>query len=237
MSVSVPPSRRTLELIDSRTGLFFLFSFGVALNSLRFVFTNSTTVDDLTQKSRITHFAVRVSNAPTDSDVLLPFATITYPLRSPSDVTTMNHDVPSRTFAILETPAGSNPYDLSSKICNFKCVMGRRWYDWILPLKHSPCYERRMRCMAEESGSQRSNLYKLGPLLEQVKTDSGLSSSQRKTTREPQTTSRRGGRRHHDRDLPSDRKRDKQNSTTEHDSKHRHSYRKRRPRDRASNVP
>lgn len=42
-----------------------------------------------------------------------------------------------RTFAILETAPGANPFDLGA-FANFKQVMGQSLFDWLLPLRASP---------------------------------------------------------------------------------------------------
>jgi len=45
----------------------------------------------------------------------------------------------TRTFAILRTNPGDNPWDLGSYLLNWQAVMGTRVIDWFLPLKRSPC--------------------------------------------------------------------------------------------------
>jgi len=59
----------------------------------------------------------------------------------------------TRTFAILSTEPGENPWDLGSAFENWKTVMGDNVLDWILPFKRSPC------CNHEDGRSQ----FKLGP--------------------------------------------------------------------------
>ncbi|PBP16405.1 DHHC zinc finger membrane protein [Diplocarpon rosae] len=70
----------------------------------------------------------------------------------------------SRTFAILSMPQGSNPWDLGSRLLNFKAVMGTKMFDWFLPLKRSPC------CNHEGTESQ----FALGPEVQRCKKRAGL---------------------------------------------------------------
>jgi palmitoyltransferase len=64
-----------------------------------------------------------------------------------------------RTFAILTTNPGDNPWDLESRLLNFKTVMGTKAWDWFLPIRESPC------CNHEHSESR----YALGPTVDLLK--------------------------------------------------------------------
>ncbi|KAI5361839.1 Putative palmitoyltransferase, DHHC domain-containing protein [Septoria linicola] len=115
--------------------------------------------------------------------------TVTYPLQLPTDRPPIPAPEP-RTFAILETPRGLNPWDLGSAYHNFQAVFGRHFYEWLLPLRHSPC------CNHESIISE----YPLGPEFEVLLVDAGLirpaRSSSRKRERRPSSThSRRRKRR------------------------------------------
>lgn len=55
-----------------------------------------------------------------------------YPTQTPRDLRA------TRTFAILTTNDGDNPWDLGSYVANFKTVMGNSVMDWFLPTT-SPC--------------------------------------------------------------------------------------------------
>ncbi|POS86719.1 hypothetical protein EPUL_002462 [Erysiphe pulchra] len=44
-----------------------------------------------------------------------------------------------RTFVILKTNEGENPWDLGSRLLNWKTVMGNNILDWFLPIHRSPC--------------------------------------------------------------------------------------------------
>lgn len=83
----------------------------------------------------------------------------------------------TRTFAILQMlQTGENPWDLGSRILNFKTVMGSNLLDWFLPLQRSPC------CNHEDGESQ----FALGPAVELLKSSVGFT-----PPREPGTSHRR----------------------------------------------
>lgn len=63
--------------------------------------------------------------------------TITYPLYLPPDRPPLPAPE-SRTFAILRTPPGMNPWNLGGWH-NFTSVFGAHPHDWLLPVAHSPC--------------------------------------------------------------------------------------------------
>jgi len=65
----------------------------------------------------------------------------------------------TRTFAILRLEEGSNPWDLGSRLLNFQSVMGTNLFDYLLPIKRSPC------CDHE---SQESH-FPLGPYVDLLK--------------------------------------------------------------------
>jgi palmitoyltransferase len=83
----------------------------------------------------------------------------------------------TRTFAILQMlQTGENPWDLGSRILNFKTVMGSNLLDWFLPIHRSPC------CNHEDGKSQ----FALGPAVELLKSSVGFI-----PPREPGTLPRR----------------------------------------------
>ena len=81
--------------------------------------------------------------------------TVTYPLAGmlPTDRPPLPAPT-SRTFAILETPPGLNPWDLGSSSWNLAAVLGYRWYDWFLPFRHSPCCDHQSRVSFYAMGPQ-----------------------------------------------------------------------------------
>jgi palmitoyltransferase len=83
----------------------------------------------------------------------------------------------TRTFAILPMlQAGENPWDLGTRLLNFKTVMGTNLLDWFLPIRRSPC------CNHEDAQSQ----YAMGPGVELLKSSVSFTSH-----REPDTLHRR----------------------------------------------
>ncbi|KIW70639.1 hypothetical protein PV04_02886 [Phialophora macrospora] len=69
-----------------------------------------------------------------------------------------------RTFAILESRPGANPFDIGPA-GNFKEVMGYTLLDWLFPLKPSPLVDH----------SDPLSMYKLGPVVRRMKRKAGIS--------------------------------------------------------------
>ncbi|KAG7008442.1 hypothetical protein G7Y79_00005g015830 [Physcia stellaris] len=68
-----------------------------------------------------------------------------------------------RTFAILHSKPGENIWDLGYWL-NLKSVMGETWYDWLLPIKYSPC------CNHDRYGSQ----FAMGPVVDRMRESAGI---------------------------------------------------------------
>ncbi|KAG9598525.1 zf-DHHC-domain-containing protein, partial [Aureobasidium melanogenum] len=167
--------------------VFTLFAGGMAMTSMSLALKNLTTIDNIGHQRRVMHIAVLVDSSqqrqprPMSTGNLKPShvtededpwqGTITYPLSVMPDAsseTTLPPPTssPPRTFAVLRTHPGMNPWNLGA-FRNFRSIMGNRWYDWFLPLRHSPC------CNHDRGDS----MYELGPDVERLKVDAGLSSS------------------------------------------------------------
>lgn len=168
--------------------VFTLFAGGMSLTSISLGLKNLTTIDNIGHQRRVMHIAVLIDPMqqrqprPMSTDHVKhthgseenedPWqGTITYPLNFMPDASSETTLPPrtssaSRTFAILRTHPGMNPWNLGA-FCNFKSIMGDHWYDWFLPLRHSPC------CDHDRGDS----MYELGPDVERLKVDAGLSSS------------------------------------------------------------
>ncbi|KAH9826557.1 palmitoyltransferase pfa5-like [Teratosphaeria destructans] len=101
--------------------------------------------------------------------------TVTYPLSLPTDRPPLPAP-PTRTFAILETPPGMNPWDLGSPWRNFKAVFGDHFHQWWLPWRHSPVCDH----------SSDVSWYPLGPQFEKLLEDVGL--VQRPISRDEKST-------------------------------------------------
>lgn len=165
--------------------MFLLFSAGMFASTFQLAVINSTTVENLSRKTKIWYLAVHM---PKPEEVVrrrgndrgTPLRTITYP-RPPEEqqmlvqqsgslpaqgsaiVNQSPADLPVRTFAILETPAGFNPWDCGP-LQNIKEVMGNYYIDWFLPVRHSPCADH----------SNDVSMFRLGPQVETLKREAGL---------------------------------------------------------------
>ena len=164
----------------------------MTLSSLQFVFVNTTTIENLSRRNKVWTLAVLIPNIA-QLPPPPPFNTVTYPLDyiPPDQDETHPQTAPStptRTFAILHTKPGENPWDLGY-FNNFKSVMGDHWYDWLLPFRYSPC------CNHERYEAQ----FETGPVVQRMKEDAGLAppSFQYKSEK-PERRRRRKRRRRHD---------------------------------------
>lgn len=187
--------QRTIDVhwavVVGLAGLFFLFSGGMCLSSTQFAFINSTTIENITRKSRIWYFAIYIPDhmlptlQQTDTEEV---RFITYP-RPPNeqlqalqqdnadsglsaDVGASSHnpapaeipnDVPRRTFGIFSTHAGENPWDIGAS-SNFADIMGHHVWDWLLPIRRSPCT---IHTSAEA-------FYKVGSVVDRLRQEAGL---------------------------------------------------------------
>ena len=119
--------------------------------------------------SHSTYFTNMHSNRPLRRSSIVPhqdriwMGTVTFPLHLPRDRPPLPAAQP-RTFAILETLPGMNPWDLGSPLLNFQAVFGERPHDWFLPVKHSPC------CDHTSAISQ----FPMGPDFEDLLIEAGL---------------------------------------------------------------
>ncbi|KAI8950414.1 DHHC palmitoyltransferase-domain-containing protein [Xylaria longipes] len=180
-----PPDPYLIAVI-AIAAFFGLFSFLMTVTSARYIFLNMTNVDILAFHQKVYHLAVRVPRG-TRSD---RFGVVVYPLTKPQtgssdrktgvsslglkdqdarkqagDLTaTSRDDLATRTFAILETNPGENPWDLGPWR-NWQSVMGSNPLDWLLPIRHSPC-------TSHENGE---GLYPMDRMLDQLRSRYGLS--------------------------------------------------------------
>lgn len=147
---------------------FGLFLVGMSASSLQFVLLNTTTIENLSRKTKVWQLAVHMPYPPTPSANRPLFRTITYSQPLPGaptagDPASTGQPSEPRTFAILHSKPGENPWDLGS-YRNFKSVMGDRWYDWVTPIKRSPCAKHEsMDCEFET-----------GPVVERMKREAGI---------------------------------------------------------------
>jgi palmitoyltransferase len=165
--------------------MFLLFSAGMFGSTFQLAAINSTTVENLSRKAKVWYLAVYMPRPEetvrhVETRGMTALRTIKYPrpaeeqqilLQQSGSIpaqasTTANHSqagLPTRTFAILKTPAGFNPWDCGT-LQNIKEVMGNNLLDWFLPVKHSPC--------ANHSSGE--SMFRLGPQVERLKEASGL---------------------------------------------------------------
>ena len=132
-------------------------------SSLQFVILNSTTIENLSRKTVVWTLAVYMPHPP---DVSTGFRTISFsaPPKSPSHRSDAQDSAQNvRTFAILHTKPGESPFDLGP-LENFKSVMGDHWYDWLLPLKYSPCCDH----------SRAEGQFAWGPVLQRMRKEAGI---------------------------------------------------------------
>ena len=134
--------------------LFGLFAAGMTGSSLQFAFLNTTTIENLSRQSMVYQLAIYMLQPPQEQPV---FPTITFS-------TAQNTSSPTKTFAILHSKPGQNPWDLGLS-GNFKSVMGENWHEWFLPIRYSPC------CNHERYDSQ----FALGPVLDEMRQEAGIS--------------------------------------------------------------
>ena len=151
-----------LDLRLLRAALFGLFTFGMTGSSLQFAFLNTTTIENLTRRSKVWQLAIHMPTPPVP-EAAIGFRTITYPLNG---IATVQSTPAPKNFAILFTKPGENPWYISP-YKNLKTVMGDHWYDFLLPLKYSPC------CNHDRTDSQ----FMFGPVVWRMQEDAGITLS------------------------------------------------------------
>ena len=133
---------------------------------MQFALLNTTTIENLSRHSKVWTLAVFI---PSDSlhPTPPPFHMVTYPLGyigpNQDDARPQVPAAQPRTFAILHSKPGENPWDLGI-LRNFKSVMGEHWYDWFLPLKYSPCTDH----------DRYEAQFETGSVVERMREDAGL---------------------------------------------------------------
>lgn len=140
--------------------MFTLFTVGMAGSSFQFLVLNSSTIENLSRRTKVWQLAVHVPR-PLDPAAAARLPTITYPLGKPNSPPEQARQ--GRVFAILRSKPGENPWDRGA-LENIRSVMGKHWYDWILPIKHSPCRNH------EREDSQ----FALGPIVDRMRAEAGL---------------------------------------------------------------
>lgn len=132
-------------------------------SSLQFVLINSSTIENLSRKTIVWTLALYMPSPP---ETPPRFRTITYSTQQVPEGSNPSSDQAAgavRTFAILHTKPGENPFDLGP-YQNFKTVMGEHWYDWFLPIRYSPC------CYHDAPDSQ----FAMGPVVQRMRREAGI---------------------------------------------------------------
>ena len=144
-------------------GIFGLFALTMTLTSMRYILINLTTVDYLKSKNVVHQLAIRVpQGTPSGQN----YNVITYPLPNStngSEIGSPRDQLATRTFAIVRTEMGENPWDLGY-YRNWKSVMGDNLIDWLFPFNESPCAKH----------EDNESFYELGPLYHQLRVRFGL---------------------------------------------------------------
>ncbi|KAK3996311.1 putative palmitoyltransferase [Cladorrhinum sp. PSN332] len=143
------------------SAFFGLFTFTMTCTSMRYACMNLTNVDYVKSKRVVHQLAMRV---PRGTPKGPNYGVITYPLPKPENGSanrtpeSSRDQLATRTFAIVKTEMGENPWDLGT-YRNWKSIMGDHIVDWFMPLKHSPC----------ASFENNESFYEMGPLCQQLR--------------------------------------------------------------------
>lgn len=156
-------------------------------SSLQFALINTTTIENLSRKTKVWTLAVHMPKPP---EISTGFRTISFSAMGAA----ANSDMPAKgqvsgaikTFAILHTKPGENPFDLGP-YQNFKTVMGDHWYDWLLPIRCSPCCNH----------DRRDGQFAMGPVVQRMRADAGIASPEESSSEKPHRKRKRRRRRSH----------------------------------------
>ena len=132
-------------------------------SSLQFAIVNTTTIENLSRKTIVWTLAIYMPRLP---EATPGFRTISYSAGATPEGSNTQPDHPSRgvrTFAILYTKPGENPFDLGPYE-NFRSVFGDYWYDWLLPIKYSPC------CNHDRQEGE----FAMGPVVQRMRREAGI---------------------------------------------------------------
>lgn len=148
-------------------------------SSLQFALINTTTIENLSRRTKVWTLAVHMPKPPQTSTGFRTVSFSATTLTTESDAHAEDQGSGAvKTFAILHTKPGENPFDLGP-YQNFKTVMGDHWYDWLLPIRYSPC------CNHDREDGQ----FAMGPVVQRMRAEAGIASpeefSNEKTHRKP----------------------------------------------------
>ena len=135
-------------------------------SSLQFALINTTTIENLSRRTIVWTLAVHMPKLPETSTGFRTVSFSTATLNTGSDARCEEQTSGAiKTFAILHTKPGENPFDLGP-YQNFKMVMGDHWYDWLLPVRCSPCCDH----------DRRDGQFAMGPVVQRMRAEAGIAS-------------------------------------------------------------
>ncbi|OCL04396.1 zf-DHHC-domain-containing protein [Glonium stellatum] len=149
--------------------MFCLFSVGMAASTLQLTSQNLTTIENLNRGNAVYYLAALVeSPGPVKSPVGRSGygpGIVTYPNQAHQSQPLQDSGERMRTreYIILQTEAGDNPWDIGP-LRNLKSILGDNWYDWLLPIKYSPCTKH----------DRDDSHFEFGPVVEKLKRQAGL---------------------------------------------------------------
>lgn len=149
------------------SALFGLFTAGMAGNTIWLTANNLTTIENLS-KVNASYIAVRknLGGAPERVE------------ERPDSSTSRNLNDPYSEYAMLQTQPGQNPYDLGSSMANLKTILGNSLWDWLLPIRLSPC----------TNHNSVESEYEFGPVVDRLRQDAGLLPTKKENRRHRRRT-------------------------------------------------
>ena len=131
--------------------LFALFTLGMTGSSVQFALVNTTTIENLSRKTLVWDLAVHVPEA-LGHTIAIPSVSFASSQVLPHPAYESSGPPPMKRFAILHSKPGDNPWDLGA-YRNFQSVMGYHWYEWVFPLRQSPCCDHSSEISQFDTGS------------------------------------------------------------------------------------
>src|SRR5690606_16360045 len=125
----------------------------MAVSTFQLMSRNISTIENLSHKTKQYYLAIyddslapysETSQTVPDSRAP-PVTQITFPLPKSHpyyDPDDLLFSMKPRTFRVVQTEPGVNPFDLGSKFRNCAEVMGYQLWEWIFPLTRSPIEKR-----------------------------------------------------------------------------------------------
>lgn len=152
--------------IAACAGFFGFMALGMLLTTLQTQLKNRTNIENLGTSFYMAVHLPDGSEHPLDPDGRAQCGFVTYPFRNtPSSIR-------PRKFAIILVKPDDNPWDIGA-LENLKSVLGRRYWEWVLPFGYPPC------CFHERGDTD----FPLGKGFEQLKRAHFISEGRRRKHR------------------------------------------------------